>query len=69
MQKEVEKLYRSKLQNIEQKFHIITEAYSKLLHEIDKKNQTINDLTQIINVLEINLEQKNTKLEETKVEI
>ena len=38
MQKEVEKLYRSKLQNIEQKFHIITEAYSKLLVEIDKKN-------------------------------
>ena len=38
MQKEVEKLYMSKLQNIEQKFHIITEAYSKLLVEIDKKN-------------------------------
>jgi len=67
MQKEVEKIYRNKLYNIEQKFHIICEAYNKLLVEIDKKNQTINDLTQVIHVLEINLEQTNTKLEESKV--
>lgn len=67
MQKEVEKIYRNKLHNIEQKFHIICEAYNKLLVEIDKKNQTINDLTQVIHVLEINLEQTNTKIEESKV--
>ncbi len=40
-----------------------------MLLEIDKKNQIINDLTQVVNVLEINLEQTNKKLEDTKAEI
>lgn len=69
MKNEVEQLYRTKLINIEQKFHIISEAYSKLAVEVDRKNKIINDLNRVIQILEINVEESNKKYEEAKSEI